>query len=408
MKLFDFVSQNDDSYLLRVSARKWILEHGFPTRNADTWCYTNLHEILSHSFRDNVAQTESLELSQKIKDLNGSKLIFVNGRYSEQLSTRDINCGFKTSVLDADDTITNDDYSDGFSALNILYAAECICIEIPKNTKIQDPIHLVFISSESDIVSHPKIIVNIGSGSKCSIIEHYICSRDIVYFTNSSLDLILEDRSVVDHYKLQNESLSAFHISRLNIKQAKSSSVSSNVISLGAKLSRSEVIVSLGQYAHADLNGVYLPAAGQCHDNQVRVEHIATHSTSSEKYKGIVGQGGYGIFDGLISVCEGAIKTNAMMSNKNLLLSSDAHVSTRPRLEILNDDVKCSHGITTGRIDESVMLYLSSRGISKKEAMIMITESFAGEIVNLIKIDSLREYIKNMVSDKLKSLSIVE
>lgn len=405
MKLFDFVSQNDNSYPLRVSAREWILEHGFPTRNSDTWCYTNLHEILSHSFRDNSAHAESLELSQKIKDLDGNKLVFVNGRYSEQLSTRYINCGFKINILDVD-AITNDDYSDGFSALNILYAAESMCLEIPKNTKIEDPIHLIFISSESDIVSNPKLIVNIGNGSKCSIIEHYICSRDIVYFTNSSLDLILEDHSVVDHYKLQNESLSAFHISRLNIKQAKSSSFTSNVISLGSKLSRSEVVVSLGQYAHADLYGAYLPASGQCHDNQVRVEHIKTHSTSSEKYKGVVGRGGYGIFDGLISVCEGAIKTNAMMSNKNLLLSSDAHVSTRPRLEILNDDVKCSHGITTGQIDESVMLYLNSRGLSKKEAMIMITESFAGEIVNLIKIASLREYIKNMVSDKLLSFGV--
>jgi Fe-S cluster assembly protein SufD len=241
-----------------------------------------------------------------------------------------------------------------------------------------------------------------GPGSRATIVETHTGLPGEVYCTNAVTEVVLEAGAVVEHYKIQDEADSAFHLALLDVRQDRESHFSSHVFALGSHIARHEVRVNLeGEGADVNLDGLYLPRGDQLHDNPVLVVHAAPGGTSRQLYKGVVDEQGHGVFNGHIVVRPGASGTDARQTNKNLLLSDDAEIDTRPRLEILTDDVKCAHGAAVGRLDEEALFYLRSRGVPEQVARAILTYAFAREMVDLIPLEDLRARVENLVADRL-------
>jgi len=226
-----------------------------------------------------------------------------------------------------------------------------------------------------------------------AVVETYVGSGE--YFTNAVTELLARDGAVVDHVKVECESASAFHVGTLQVHQARSSSVTSHTISIGGALVRNEINVALaGEGAGVVLDGLFVTAGTQHVDNHTVIDHEKPHCESLELYKGVLDGSSRGIFDGKVIVRPDARKTVSRQTNNNLLLSESAVVDSKPTLEILNDDVKCNHGSTIGQLDEEAMFYLRSRGIGEAEARNLLVLAFAGEIVDRIKIEPIRELVR--------------
>ncbi|MCH8319816.1 MAG: Fe-S cluster assembly protein SufD, partial [Acidobacteria bacterium] len=263
----------------------------------------------------------------------------------------------------------------------------------PRGEVIQEPIHLLFLSTaaEEAVAVHPRNLILVDSNSQVTIVESYIGLHKGVYFTNSVTEIVAAENAVVDHYKLHQESKKAFHIATLQVHQDRSSSVRTFNATLGGKLTRNEVNVVLdGEGAECNLDGLYLISGSQHVDNHTRLEHAKPHCDSREMYKGILDEKATGVFHGRIVVLPGAQKTDSKQTNNNLLLSDEALINTKPQLEIYANDVKCTHGATIGQLDPDALFYLRSRGIDKITARSLLIYAFASQVVNRIKVDLVR------------------
>jgi len=258
---------------------------------------------------------------------------------------------------------------------------------------LTEPIHVVFLSAPGSqpTASHPRVLVWAGRKSQAAIIESYGGTSDAVYLTNAVTEITLEDGAVIDHYRLQRESARAFHVGTLCATQGRASRFASHAVSLGASLSRVDIRqVFAGEGGECVLNGLFLGSDRQHTDTHTWVDHAEPHCTTRELYKGIVDDKARGVFVGRILVRPGAQKTDAIQSNKNLILSREALVDSLPQLEILADDVKCKHGSTTGQLDPLALFYLRSRGIGEEAARALLTYAFASDVVQRIGIEALR------------------
>jgi Fe-S cluster assembly protein SufD len=241
----------------------------------------------------------------------------------------------------------------------------------------------------------------IGDESQATVVETYLGVKNEVYFTNAVTEMVLGKNAVVDHYKLQRESDGAFHVATLQVHQDRNSSFSSFSISLGGALTRNDFNSVLdGEGSECFLNGLYIVNGQQHVDNHTRVDHVKPHCNSRELYKGILGGRAKGVFNGKIYVHTAAQGTDAKQTNKNLLLSEDATINTKPQLEIYNDNVKCMHGSTVGQLDQDGIFYLRSRGIELKEARRLMTYAFASEMIGQIKVAKLRTWLEEHVYTK--------
>jgi Fe-S cluster assembly protein SufD len=245
-------------------------------------------------------------------------------------------------------------------------------------------------------------VVLAGPGSRVAIVETHAGIPGEVYLTNAVTEVVLEEGAQVEHYKVQNESEAAFHLALLDVRQGRGSRFSSHSVALGSSIARHEVRVNLvGEGAEVSLNGLYMPRGDQHHDNPILIEHAAPRCTSRQLYKGVIDERGQGVFNGRIIVRPGAFGTDASQTNKNLLLSDHAEVDTRPRLEILADDVRCTHGAAVGRLDEDAVFYLRSRGIPHQAARGLLTYAFANEMVELLHLEPLRARVEKLVANRL-------
>ncbi len=252
------------------------------------------------------------------------------------------------------------------------------------------------------LISYPRSVVLAGPGSQATIVETHIGLPGGVYCTNAVTDVILEAGASVAHYKVQDEAASAFHLALLDVRQGRESNFSSHMFALGAHVARHEVRVNLdGEGADVTLDGLYMPRGDQHHDNPVLVVHNAPRCASRQLYKGVVDDHGHGVFNGHIVVRPDACGTDARQTNKNLLLSDDGEIDTRPRLEILTDDVKCAHGAAVGHLDKDALFYLRSRGVPAQAARGILTYAFAREMVDLIPLEPLRTRVGALVTDRL-------
>jgi Fe-S cluster assembly protein SufD len=244
-----------------------------------------------------------------------------------------------------------------------------------------------------------------GARSRATIVEMHTSILDNLYFTNTVSDVILGDSADVEYYKVQNEGKKGFHLSLLNVRQGRGSHFSGHLTALGAAIGRHEVRVELPEEgAEVSLNGLYLPNKSQYMDQPIFVRHIAPRCTSRQLYKGVIGDAGRGGFYGKVYVAPNAVKTDASQSNKNLLLSESAQAETRPRLEILADDVKCSHGATVGKLDDEALFYLRSRGIGLNEARSLLTYGFVSEMINRVRLLPLKNYLSEIILSRVMGL----
>jgi len=389
---------------------------GYPTTKNEDWHFTSVAPIAEHSFRLSTLHSADA-LGVKAADLDRfgfgqadwHRLVFINGVFDESLSSFEdgggaVRVGSLADAIKSGEPAVQqhlgkiakfEQYT--FTALNTAFISDGAFIELARDAVVDQPIHLVFISG-GEGVSHPRNLIVAGRHSRVAIIESYVSLRDSEYFTNPVTEIVVGEGAHIDHYKLQRESESAFHVGTVQIREERDSQLHSFSFTVGGALARTNVYTSLdGDAATCTLNGLYLTDGTQHIDNQTSIEHIAPNCPSHEVYKGVLDGRSHGVFNGKVYVHPEAQKTDGKQSNNNLLLSPTARVDTKPQLEIFADDVKCTHGATVGRLDELAMFYLNSRGIGRETARTLLTYAFAADVLETIELEPLKKELEKMV-----------
>ncbi|MDD5560487.1 Fe-S cluster assembly protein SufD, partial [Candidatus Methylomirabilis sp.] len=379
--------------LIRTAAFGRFAELGFPTTRLEDWKYTNVAPIAKTPFTRagqawGMRPAESLELFG-FEEVACAQLVFVNGRYASDLSSLEklpegVVVSSLATVLACNPASVEGHlaqhagyHDQAFVALNTAFMEDGAFVSIPKDTIVEAPIHLLFISSApfgSVPVSYPRNLIVVGSHSQVRIVESYVGLKHDIYFTDVVTEIVGGENAVIDYYKVQRESEEAFHVATVQAQLSRSSTFSSHTIDLGGALVRNNLDVALnGEGAECFLNGLYMVTGRQHVDNHTRIDHAQPHCSSRQLYKGILDGKARGVFNGKIVVHKAAEKTDAKQVNKNLLLSEDAVIDSKPQLEIFNNDVKCTHGTTIGQHDQEAMFYLRSRGVDLAAAGSLLT-----------------------------------
>jgi Fe-S cluster assembly protein SufD len=286
-----------------------------------------------------------------------------------------------------------------FVALNTAFLEYVQLFRVPRGTVREEPIEIVFDAGQAGGVSyHPRTLILVGADAHCTIVEKYTGGGS--YFTNAVTEIVAGDGAVIDHYKVQLESESAFHIATLQATLGRSANFSTHNISLGGALVRNDIGVTLSEGTEAVVNGLYVVNGTQHIDNHTTIDHAKPHGTSHELYKGILDGRATAVFNGRIMVRKDAQKTDSKQTNKNLVLSDEAVINTKPELQIFADDVRCTHGATIGQLDAESMFYLQSRGIGREQARNLLTYAFAQDIVDRIKVQGLRDSLEKVLFEK--------
>ncbi len=404
----------------RREALDRFAELGFPTTRQEDWKYTNVAAIEKRAFTA-PSQGEASAAQVRALGLPGAhRLVFVDGRYdaarsrvqslSSDLTLRSLADALADDPDRLEPLLLGDAgaIATGFDALNTAFWADGGYIDVAAGTAIDEPIHLLFISTQADAATHPKTVIRCGAGSRMSVVEHYVGLGAVVSLTNASTRIIVEHDARIEHCKLQQESSRAFHVAALRAQQAQGSRFASCSFALGALLSRNDITTRLdAEGCEAELNGLYLADGRQHVDHHTCIDHAQPRGVSREFYKGVLAGAARAVFNGKVIVRPDAQKTDAQQSNRNLLLSEGAEVDTKPQLEIYADDVKCSHGATVGQLDENQVFYLRSRGVDDEAARKVLVHAFAAEIVGRCGIESLRERLQALLADRLSDVGIV-
>jgi Fe-S cluster assembly protein SufD len=292
-----------------------------------------------------------------------------------------------------------------FAALNTAFVEDGAFIVVPKSHVIEDPLYLVFVATAQDhpMVSYPRNLIIVDPGSQVRIVESHIGLGRDAYFANAVTEIVGGEGAAIEHYLLQRQGEGGFHVGALEARLGRQCTLASHSITLAGSLVRNDVHVVLdGEGSECNLNGLYLLDGKQHVDNHTEIEHCRPHTRSHELYKGILSGSARGVFNGKIFVHKDAQKTDARQTNKNLLLSENAVVNTKPQLEIYADDVKCSHGSTVGQLDRDALFYLRSRGIGMRDAQSLLSYAFASEVVGRITIAPLRVQLNDYLLSKFK------
>ncbi len=402
---------------LRKKAVKKLSENGFPGPRDEEWKYTSVAPILGQAFGlpDAPATESSLEIAPlTFEDADRNLLVFVNGSFSKGLSRLTsqaegvVVCTLSEALQNHADLVNaslglfTDIGTGGFTALNTAFAAEGTFIHVPDNVELTDVIHIVHIAEPAKpFVVHPRNLFVFGDNTRASLIETFHGQGPGSYFTNLVSEFIVGDNARVDHLKIQQESTEAFHVSNVNVQQKRDSVFSAVNVDLGGALVRNDVNVELAaEHCETHLFGFYLGSGKQHIDNHTFVDHAMAHCFSNELYKGILDGQSKGVFNGKILVRQDAQKTNALQSNKTLLLTDDASINAKPQLEIFADDVKCTHGATIGQLDDEALFYLRARGISEEMAGAMLRHAFISDVLEGIKLDAVRQNLDAQIIER--------
>lgn len=403
---------------LRRSALKQFDALGFPTIRHEEWKYSNVNNLIKETFTLDETATLTPEdlVPLEIPNLDGNILYFVNGRYqaelsrlvspSEQLQITSFAQALKTEPeLIGTHFARYADYQDNaFTALNTALANDGVVIRVPANTTVDQPIILRFITDArtTNTVSQPRNLIVVGKNAEVMLAESFRTLGDGSSFVNVVTEIVLDRDARMQYYKVQDETEKAYHIGTTQVSQSDNSHFYSATVTLNGNFIRNNLNIRLnGQHAEAFMYGLYMPNGRQHVDNHTLVDHAMPNSYSSELYKGILDDNSTGVFNGKIYVRPDAQKTNAYQSCKNVVLSSGASMNTKPQLEIFADDVKCSHGTTTGKLNDEALFYMRSRGIPKEEARTLLLYAFSQDVLSQIKIQPIREYLERVVTEKL-------
>ncbi len=411
-----------------LAARKGGISHfaelGFPTVKDEDWRFTNVAPIARLPFKPLFEPVPAGVTSDALDrlpfaGLTGSRLVFVDGRFVAALSSvARLPQGSKVmslAVALATDTSLVEEHlfrharadANAFAALNTAFFQDGAFIHLPAGQQITAPVRVIHISTsqESGATVHPRNLIVAGSGSQLTVIESYVSlgGNGGETLTNAVTELVAGEGAIVEHLKLQDEDPRAFHLASIAAHFGRASNVVTHSIALGARLSRTNIHARLaGEGVECVLNGLYVTRGEQLADHFMLVEHARPHGTSHEYFNGILADRSKGVFHGRILVQPGAQKTDAKQTNKNLLLSDDATVNSKPQLEIYADDVKCTHGATVGQLSDEAIFYLRTRGLPLEKARHMLIHAFAGEIIDRIRCEPVHEELNQLVWERLE------
>ncbi len=410
----------------RKSALTLFKETGFPSSRQENWKYTNTRPIAKQTFTNTNDQSISISKDEieaiRFKGLDCYELVFVNGIYSEEHSNiedlpENIVIENMATALAKDSALLEKHlakYADNkvspFTALNTAFIQHGTYINVPKNTVIEKPINILYLSKDSSktFASHPRNLIVLAEHSEATVIESYIGIDDANYFTNAVTEISLTASAILKHYKIQQESLNAYHIGNLNVMQDQNSRFESNSISLGGSLVRNDIHGQLAEEgASIVMNGLYMTNNKQHVDNHTRVDHLKPNTHSSENYRGVLNGQSRAVFNGKVVVHPQAQKIEAHQNNANLLLSDDAEIDTKPELEIYADDVKCSHGATVGQLDQNMLFYLRSRAIDEETARSLLTYAFADEVIRDISFAPVKNRLEYLIVGQLPDADLI-
>ena len=401
---------------LRRDAFARFCEVGFPTTHDEDWRFTNVSAISQTPFQ--LARTGRARLSQQELEPYrvagvACQLVFVNGRFARGLSLPGkLPDGVKVSDLAGE--ISNnpraiephlgrylDIRRDAFCALNTAFLEDGAYVHIPRGTLVEQPICLLFVSTGDDApsMSHPRNLIVAEEDSQATIVEDYVSLDGGAVFCNTVTELVAGDHTVLSHYMIEREHEEAFNISTLRIQQGRGANVVSHSVLLGGALVRNNVHpVLAGEGGECLINGLFIGNGHQHLDNYMLVEHSSPRCGSRQFYNGILDGHAHGVFHGRIIVHKDAQKTDAKQTNRNLLLSDDAQIDTKPQLEIYADDVKCTHGATIGQIEGDALFYLRSRGIDEVSARKLLLFAFASECLDRMKQGPVRRHVEELIN----------
>ena len=395
---------------------------GFPTTRHEDWRFTNISAIVQTNFQLNrnghrlptKHQVESYRISGAV-----CQLTFVDGRFLPQLSSpaalpKGVTvAGLAAQLASKPQQVEPhlgrylNTQRDAFAALNTAFLEDGGFVHMAKNTVLEEPIHLLFVSTahEAPTMSHPRNLIVVEEGSQATIIEEYVSLGGAPALCNRATELIAGDNAVVSHYMIEREDVEAFNVSTLRMEQGRSSSIASHSVLIGGALVRNNVHpVLAGEGGECLINGLFIGNGSQHLDNYMLVEHAQPHCGSRQFYNGILDGSAHGVFHGRIVVHKDAQKTDAKQTNRNLLLSAQAQIDTKPQLEIYADDVKCTHGATIGQIEENPLFYLRSRGIDEASARRLLLLAFASECLDRMKEGPARNHVETLIHAHLLNL----
>jgi len=399
---------------IRSAADARLLEMEQPTTRDEEWRFTNLNPLYRSSFESvKPSAVKSLVEAARIAETDGARIVFINGVIDETLTDisglSDQAKVVQFSKADSDDAKSIHEHlnahmsldNDAFLTLNASVLTDGLWIDLPANVEVNRPIHLLFVSaSESVATSAPRVLVTAGKHARATVIEESIGTEGDVYLNIPVLEFDLDRGSHVTHVKVQRESKQAFHIGRVGATIARDGHYESYSIQLGARISRNDVVATQHEESmYATLDGLVLIGGDQLSDTHTVMDHAKPYGESHQLHKCLVDGKATSVFNGKIFVRQDAQKVNSFQENRNLLLSESGTVYTKPQLEIFADDVKCSHGATIGQLREEELFYLKSRGLDLRAATEMLTQAFALEVIQNIKVDSLRARLTDIVTE---------
>ncbi len=406
---------------VRKDAFKVLKENGFPAPKDEEYKFTNLTKALEKNIDfQSIASTPSITSEQiesvKIPNLDAYNLVFINGAFSAENSDKfsieglDVS-SFEQAAGNNTDNVAKyfgkqaDFQNDAFIALNTAFSQNGAVITVKDNTVIDKPIALYFVSdgATSQPIYNTRNIVVVGQSAQVTVLEKFDTLGTEKSFTNAVNEIFVAENANAKYFKIENDASATYHISNVNVAQERNSRFTANTIALNGAMVRNNLDIKLnGEGCESHMNGLYVLGNKTHVDNHTVVDHIMPNCYSNELYKGIMDDKSKGVFNGKIFVREDAQKTNAFQSNKNILMTDDASVNTKPQLEIWADDVKCSHGCTTGQLDQDAMFYLQARGIRKERARAILLHAFAIDVIENLEIEAIQNYVEEIISERLE------
>lgn len=373
-------------------ANQILEKRDFPTTREESWKYTRLTKLANSTFSGSVS-TNNFDIPFVHAD--SYRFVFKNGDLTE-ISSGINALSLKNASGDKLNNIALENHF--FDAINLVYAEDGLFIEIEANQQLDKPIEIVHVSNGNKI-TNLRHVFRVNRHAKAEITMSYVSSEESVNFLNVVSNIELEDGAHLTINKLQTESGTDFHFSREAVKQEKNSNFTLNTLTFNGNFVRNDVNVFVnGQNAETNLNGAYLVKNNQLVDNHTIVDHLVANCQSNELYKGVLYDKSTAVFNGKVFVRPDAQKINAFQSNGNVLLSDDASVNSKPELEIYADDVKCSHGSTTGQLDENAVFYLRARGLSEKSAKELLVSAFISDVLNNIENEEVLNFTNSYLN----------
>jgi Fe-S cluster assembly protein SufD len=398
---------------LRQEAFSRFAETGFPTTHDEDWRFTNVATVANTAFE--LAGLETVG-SEQVEAFGASQfashLVFINGLFSQELSTlaqlpKGVIAGSLASQLKNDPASLEphlgrylNTQRDAFASLNTAFLEDGVYVYVPRGAVVETPIYVLYLTvpSSTPTMNHPRNLIVAEENSQVTVTEDYVSLGEGITFSNAATELVAGDNAHVSHYMIVREGDQAYNFSTLRIQQGRSANVATHSLLLSGALVRNNVHpVLAGEGSECLINGLFMANGRQHMDNYMLVEHASPHCDSRQFYNGILNGQSHGVFHGRIIVHKDAQKTDAKQTNRNLLLSDDAQIDTKPQLEIYADDVKCTHGATIGQFDDNALFYLRSRGLSEAAARRVLLLAFANECLDRMSSPQVREHLEKLV-----------